>query len=113
MWHCLYWASDNSCQLCSVQLAYKADAMWFEAICACWEGTRERAVILTGRLWNYLMNKYELYLNFSIIIILPLPDRYWDGAAACHVKTFMARSSSAWDLPFFKPPIKRPKAIIG
>ncbi len=59
------------------------------------------------------MNKYELYFTFSIIIILPAPDRYWDGAAAYHVKTFTARSSSAWDLPFFKPPIKRPKVIIG
>ncbi len=25
------------------------------------------------------MNKYELYLTFSIIIISPTPDRDWDG----------------------------------
>ncbi len=29
------------------------------------------------------MKKYDLYLTFSIIIILPTPGRDWDGAAAC------------------------------
>ncbi len=28
----------------------------------------------------YLINKYELYFTFSIIIISPTPD--WDGASA-------------------------------
>ncbi len=36
------------------------------------------------------MNKYELYLTFSIIIISPAPDRDWDGAAACRAKPFTA-----------------------
>ncbi len=43
------------------------------------------------------MKKYELYLSFSIIIIVPAPDRDWDGAAAYHAKPFKARASSAWD----------------
>ncbi len=43
------------------------------------------------------MNKYELYLTFSIIIISPAPDRDWDGAAACRAKFFTADASSAWD----------------
>ncbi len=46
------------------------------------------------------MNKYELYLTFSIIIISPAPDRDWDGAAACRAKPLTARASSAWDRPF-------------
>ncbi len=70
---------------------------------------KARAVIHTGCLWNdvsqkvsnyficYLMNKYELYLTFSIIIISPAPDRDWDGAAACHTKPLTARASSARD----------------
>ncbi len=33
---------------------------------------------------SYLIKKYELYLSFSIIIILYAPDR--DCAAACHAK---------------------------
>ncbi len=37
---------------------------------------------------SYLKKKYELYLTFSIIIILPAPD--WDGAAACHAEPLMA-----------------------
>ncbi len=44
MQHCLYCASDNSC---SVQLAYNADAMWFEAICAFWERERTHGDSLT------------------------------------------------------------------
>ncbi len=37
------------------------------------------------------MNKYELYLTFSIIIISPAPDRDWDGDAACRAKPLTAR----------------------
>ncbi len=43
------------CQLCSVQLAYSADAMWFQSICAFWK--RERAVIHSRYLWNYVSQK--------------------------------------------------------
>ncbi len=43
---------------------------------------------------SYLM-KYELYLTFSIMIILPALDR--DGAAACRAKSLTAGTSSAWD----------------
>ncbi len=46
---------------------------------------------------SYLMKKYELYLTFSIIIILPAPDRDRDGAAACRAKPLTAGASSAWD----------------
>ncbi len=71
---------------------------------------KARAVIHTGCLWNYvsqkvpndficyLMNKYELYLTFSIIIISLTPDRDWDGAAECRAKPFTARASSDWDV---------------
>ncbi len=48
------------------------------------------------------MNKYELYLSFSIIIISPAPDRDWDSAAACHAKPLTARVSSARDRFFFE-----------
>ncbi len=41
------------------------------------------------------MKKYELYLTFSIIIILPTLDM--DGAAACRAKSLTAGTSSAWD----------------
>ncbi len=72
------------------------------------EKARERAVIHTGRLWNdvsqkvsndficYLMNRYELYYTFSIIMVSPAPD--WDSAAACHGKPLTAGASSARDL---------------
>jgi len=74
------------CQLCSVQLVYSADAMcWFEAF---WEEKKECVLWFTHAAWeiishikflnyfvSYLMKKYELYLTFSIIIILPAPDR--------------------------------------
>ncbi len=43
------------------------------------------------------MKKYELYLSFSIISIVPAPDRDWDGAAAYHAKPFKAHAPSAWD----------------
>ncbi len=43
------------------------------------------------------MNKYELYLTFSIIIISPAPDRDWDSADACRAKPLKARASSARD----------------
>jgi len=33
---------------------------------------------------SYLINKCELYRTFNIIIILPMPDRDWDGTAAGH-----------------------------
>ncbi len=126
MWHCLDCASDSSCQLFSVQLAYSADAIWFEAICAFWEREKERAraVIHSRCFWNshrkfsnyfisYLMKKYELYLTFSIIIISPTPDRDWDGAAACRAKPLSARGrrhlfsrllTSAWDRFFWDRP---------
>ncbi len=45
------------------------------------------------------MKKYELYLTFSIIIILPAPDRDWDCDAACRAKPLTAGASSAWDPP--------------
>ncbi len=44
------------------------------------------------------MNKYELYLPFSIIIILPVPDRDRDRATACHAKPLTSHTSSARDL---------------
>ncbi len=46
------------------------------------------------------MKKYELYLTFSIIIILTVPDRDRDGAAACRAKSLTTGASSAWDRPF-------------
>ncbi len=41
------------------------------------------------------MKKNELYLTFSIIIILPALDRDWDCAAACRAKPLKAGASSA------------------
>ncbi len=90
---CLDCASDSSCQLFRVQLAYSADAIWFEAVCTFWERKRERAQWFTHAVCeimshirfsnyfiSYLMKIYELYLTYSIIIISPAPDRDWDGA---------------------------------
>ncbi len=96
------------CQPCSVQFAYSADALWwFKAICAFWERKSESLRRFTRAVHNitphrnfsnyfvrYLKNKYALYLTFSIIIILPMPDRDWDGAAAWHAKPLTA---GAWD----------------
>ncbi len=39
-----------------------------------------------------LITKYELYLTFSIIIILHAPGRVWDCAAACRDKPMMEDS---------------------
>ncbi len=88
------------CQSCSLQLVYSADAMWwYEAICAFWEGKTESSrrthavckITPHRKFYNYcisyLIKKYELYLTFSIIIILHAPDRVWDGAAACPAKS--------------------------
>ncbi len=36
------------------------------------------------------MNIYELYFTFNILIILPAPDRDFDGAAACRAKSLTA-----------------------
>ncbi len=90
---CLDCASDSSRQLFRVQLAYSADAIWFEAVCAFWERKRERArwfthavceimshIRFSNYFISYLMKIYELYLTYSIIIISPAPDRDWDGA---------------------------------
>ncbi len=108
MRHCLYCASDNSCvnyAACSSLIVQtRCDLKPF----AHFERESVRGVIHTGCLWNvsqkvsnyficYLMNKYELYLTFSIIIISPVPDRDWDGAAACRAKPLMARASSDRD----------------
>ncbi len=40
---CLDSASDNSCQLCSVQLAYRQTVWWFKTICTFWERESVRA----------------------------------------------------------------------
>ncbi len=97
MRHCLDCARDNSSHL-------KCRRNWiWKRILKEKEGAR--AVIHSRCLWNYawkkvfkllynyLMKKYELY----IIIIFPVTERDWDGAAACHAKCLTAGASSAWD----------------
>ncbi len=80
----------------TVQLTFNVDAMWFEAIYTFWEKKREHArwfthaVCVSEDMWIALHRQY-------IIIILPAPDRDWDGAAACHAKPLTAAASSAWD----------------
>ncbi len=89
---CLDCASDRNCQLFRVQLAYSADAIWFEAV---WDILREKEhtrwfthavceimshIRFSNYFISYLMKIYELYLTYSIIIISPAPDRDWDGA---------------------------------
>ncbi len=79
----------------TVQLAYRRDVWWFEAICAFLERESARWFTCTAcenmshrkfsnYFRSYLMKKYELYLTFSIIITLPMLDRDWDGATAYH-----------------------------
>ncbi len=108
MRHCLYCASDNSCvnyAACSSLIVQtRCDLKPFAHF------ERESARGDSHRLFMkwclaesfkllicYLMNKYELYLTFSIIIISPALDRDWDGAAAWRAKPLTARTSSARD----------------
>ncbi len=62
MRHCLDCASDNSCQLCRVLLAYNADAIWFEAVCTFKERARAGDSLKLFVKWclteSYLMKKY-------------------------------------------------------
>ncbi len=103
---CLYCARDNSCvnyaACSSLIMQTRCDLKPFAHF------ERESARGDSHRLFMkwcltesfkllYLMNKYELYLSFSIIIISPAPDRDWDGATACHAKPLTARASSARD----------------
>ncbi len=105
---CLDCASNSSCQLFRVQLAYSADAIWFEAFCAFWE--RARAVIHSRCLWNYVSHKvfkllYKLF-NEDIWIVPHLQHyNYFTRAgqrlrqcAACRAKSLTAGASSARDL---------------
>ncbi len=109
---CLDCASDSSRQLFRVQLAYSADAIWFEAVWAFWERKRERerAVIHSRCLWNYVSHKvfkllYKLF-NEDIWIVPHLEHfNYFTRAgqrlrrcAACRAKSLTAGASSARDL---------------
>ncbi len=88
MRHCLDCTSDNSCVDCSTP-----DVIWNHLhILRGKESTVSRRKFYFR---SYLMKKYELYLTFSIIIIVPALDR--DGAAACRAKSLTAGTSSAWD----------------
>ncbi len=107
MRHCLYCASDNSCvnyaACSSLIMQTRCDLKpfaHFERESA--RGDSHRLFMkLSDRVSNYficyLMKKYELYLTVSIIIISPVLDRDWDGAAACRAKSLTARTSSARD----------------
>ncbi len=88
------------CQRCSLQLAYRLvegrrDVIWShlcilrEEKWVCGDSlmlfVKSCLTKFSNYFISYLMQKYEL-ITFSIIIILPTPDRDWDGTTACHAK---------------------------
>ncbi len=86
----------SSCQLFSVQVAYSADAIWFEAVCAYWEKERARAVIHSCCLWNYVSHKvfkllYKLF-NEEIWIVPHL--QHWNYFTRARLRLTRCRCMS-------------------